>query len=247
MVVRIGLVGDFSQSVVAHNAIPIALKLAAEQEKVKLSHEWLGTGELATAPQPRLAEYHAFWCTPGSPYRNMDGAIRAIRFARETRRPFLGTCGGFQHAIVEIARNLLNIPNADHLESNPGASEAVITPLECSLIDVPGNIHLARDSILYTAYARNQVTETYHCNYGLNENFRTKLNHHAITCTAFSDSGEVRAIELTDHPFFVATLFQPERSALNGIANPLIAAFVTAATAFVKAGAIRTANPTASP
>lgn len=231
MVVRIGLIGDYSQSVIAHTAIPRALKLAAEQENIALSHDWLGTEVLATAAQSRFAEYHAFWCTPGSPYQSMDGAIRAIRYARETPRPFLGTCGGFQHAVIEIARNLLNVPAADHAESNPDATDAVITPLECSLIEVQGSISVAKDSRLFAAYARNQVAETYNCRYGLSADFRAKFNHHAIACTAFSESGDVRAIELKDHPFFVATLFQPERSALTGTAHPLIAAFVSAAVA----------------
>ncbi|MBI5763344.1 MAG: hypothetical protein HZA51_07460 [Planctomycetes bacterium] len=231
MVVRIGLVGDFSQSVVAHSAIPEALKLAAEQENVELSHEWLSTDELASAADSRLAGFHGFWCTPGSPYRSMEGAIRAIRYAREAPRPFLGTCGGFQHAVVEIARNLLNIPTADHHEYNSSAADAVITPLECSLIEVQGHVHVARGSRLHAAYGRNQVTESYHCSYGLNEKFRAKLNEHPIACTAFSDTGEVRAIELPDHPFFVATLFQPERSALNGKAHPLITTFLSAAIA----------------
>ena len=63
----------------------------------------------------------------------MEGALRVIRFARENDRPFLGTCGGCQHAVLEFARNVLHISAAGHKESDPATSEPVITNLACSL------------------------------------------------------------------------------------------------------------------
>jgi len=69
----------------------------------------------------RAAGFDGFWCVPASPYRDIDGALRAIRFAREQRRPFLGTCGGFQHAVLEYARNVLGWADAEHGELAPNA------------------------------------------------------------------------------------------------------------------------------
>src|SRR5688500_9093382 len=96
---RIGLVGDYDRSVPAHEAIPVALKLAQEALGFALQWEWVPTEEIQNAS--RIGAFDGLWCVPASPYRNMEGALCAIQFAREQARPFLGTCGGFQHAIVE--------------------------------------------------------------------------------------------------------------------------------------------------
>ncbi len=80
---------------------------------------------------------------PASPYASADGAFAAIRFARENARPFLGTCGGFQHAVIEYARNVIGITDADHAETNPGADMPLIAPLACSLVEVSQTLTLA--------------------------------------------------------------------------------------------------------
>lgn len=88
---KIGLIGDFNEAVTAHRAIPVALRLAAELLGHAVDLEWLATDAMPDAQG--LARFDGLWCVPGSPYRDMDGALRAIRFARERRVPFLGTCG----------------------------------------------------------------------------------------------------------------------------------------------------------
>ncbi len=102
--VRICLIGDYDPKVTAHQAIPKALALAANGNPVE--PVWLDT-ELALDAD--LEPYAGFWCVPASPYRSMEGALRAIRFARETGKTFLGTCAGCQHAILEFARNVLHM------------------------------------------------------------------------------------------------------------------------------------------
>ena len=101
---RIALVGDYDATKVAHRAIPIALKWAVDELRADVTFEWLPSRELRPAAQARLEPYAALWCVPGSPYQNTQGVIDAIRFARVQRRPFLGTCGGFQHALLEYAQ-----------------------------------------------------------------------------------------------------------------------------------------------
>lgn len=99
--IRIALIGDYDPQVTAHQAIPVALGMAAEHSGLDVQLQWLATDHLhADTP---FETFDGFWCVPASPYRNMDGALRAIRFAREHQRPFLGTCGGFQHAVLEYA------------------------------------------------------------------------------------------------------------------------------------------------
>ena len=220
----IGLIGDYSQSVPAHQAIPIALERAAKALHIEVGFEWVPTEEITSAS--RISRFDGVWCVPASPYRSMDGALLAIRHARESAIPFLGTCGGFQHAVVEYARNVLGWADAAHAETAPDAARAVISPLECALIEATGLVWLFPGTRIAAAYGVSETTEGYRCRYGLNPEFRSALVAGPLCACADDETGEVRAVELDDHPFFVATLFQPERAALKGESVPLVVSFI---------------------
>src|SRR5215469_11314756 len=122
--ISVALVGDFNPSVTAHQAIPLALGLAAAHHQVHIDPVWVPTVQIRDADAD-LAEFQGIWCVPASPYENTEGALDAIRFARERHVPFLGTCGGFQHALIEYARNVLGIAGAAHRELDPSAGNPV--------------------------------------------------------------------------------------------------------------------------
>ncbi len=227
--IAVGLVGDFDASVPAHQAIPLALARAGAAANVDVRHEWVATETITSAVA--VAPFDALWCVPASPYRSMDGALLAIRHARETGAAFLGTCGGFQHAVVEYARNVLGWRDADHAETNPGATRPVIALLSCALVDAADAVTFAPGSRIAAAYDAQQAVEGYRCRYGLNPQFQAIPLEGSLRPTAHDGGGEVRAVELDDHRFFVATLFQPERAALQGRAAPLVEAFVRAGAA----------------
>jgi CTP synthase (UTP-ammonia lyase) len=226
---KLALVGDYSPAVAAHRAIPRALELAGAATKTALTWQWVATGDLHHAPRD-LAKFSAVWLVPASPYASMAGALAAVRFARETHRPFLGTCGGFQHALIEFARHVAGLTAADHAETHPHGATLVVAPLACPLVEQTGPLHFAPGSLLRAAYGRDTAQEGYHCNYGLNPPHRAALERAGLRFTALDEHGEVRAAELpaTVHPFFVGTLFQPERAALREELPPLVAAFVRA-------------------
>lgn len=190
--------------------------------------QWLDT---ESALQAELDSYAGFWCVPASPYRSMEGALRVIRFAREQGRPFLGTCGGYQHAVLEFARNVLNISGAGHTEVDPSTSEPVITSLACSLIEAGEILHTVPGTRLHKIYGVDEIRETYRCSYGLNPAYLPRLVAAGMRIGVTGPAGEARALELPGHPFFFATLFQPERSALAGHSHPLVKTFVAAASA----------------
>ena len=123
-VLKVGLVGDHDEAITAHRAIPWALSLASGAAGLTVQPTWLHTDTLLD--ERAVHGYDALWCVPGSPYRRMDGALRAIHHARESGTPFLGTCGGFQHAVIEVARHVLRWVDADHEETAPDAPRAVI-------------------------------------------------------------------------------------------------------------------------
>ena len=224
--IRIALIGDHDPQVTAHQAIPIALGMAAEHSGRDIQFQWLATDTI-NADTP-LNDFDGFWCVPASPYRDMDGALRAIRFAREQQRPFLGTCGGFQHAVLEFARNVLGWEDAEHGETSPDATRALLTPLTCSLVEAVDSIHLVEGSLIAEAYENAEIREGYHCRYGVNPEFERELLKQQLHAVGHDSAGDLRAVELKDHPFFVATLFQPERAALKGILPPLVRALIEA-------------------
>jgi CTP synthase (UTP-ammonia lyase) len=220
----VGLIGDRSDSVLAHQAIPRALENAAEALEIAVAYEWVPTGQVRSAS--RVAAFDGLWCVPGSPYQSMDGALLAIRAAREGRIPFLGTCGGFQHAIIEYARNVLGWQQATHGETDSAATLAVISPLSCGMLNGSGSVQLRAGTRIAAAYGTDEATEEYLCSYGVNPDFRASLIAGPLRESARDDTGELRAVELDDHPFFVATLFQPERAALHERPTPLVTAFL---------------------
>lgn len=226
---RIGLIGDFDASVPAHRAIPMALRLAGDALAVVVEAEWVPTEDIRDPS--RVSSFEGLWCVPASPYRSMAGALCAIQFAREHARPFLGTCGGFQHSIIEYARNVLGWTDAEHAETAPDAARAVIAPLACALVETRDFVRLRPGSRIAAAYGCEEATEGYRCRYGLNPEFQAALVTGPLRIGAQDTTGEVRAVELDGHPFFLATLFQPERAALEGQLPPVVAAFVRSAAA----------------
>jgi len=228
-VVRIALVGDYHPEVKAHVAIPRALKLAADGLAGVVEPVWMATPRFDQNTAQQLSDFDAIWCVPNSPYASMEGALRAICFARESGRPFLGTCGGFQHAVIEYARTVLGLREADHAESNPSATMPLISRLACSLAGAKGVIRLSPGTRLAAIYGKTEIIENYQCNFGLNPGYKDILSRGKLLISGMDENGEVRAVELKDHPFFIATLFQPEQSAFAGEAHPLIRAFVDSA------------------
>ena len=221
------LVGDHNPSIPAHRAIPVALAMAATFHQISLSQTWIATSEIDSAERI-FSTFDGIWCVPGSPYRNADGAMKGIQFAREQGIPFLGTCGGFQHALLEFAANCLGIQDATHAESDPLASRPLIAPLACSLVDDDVELVLEPGSILQKSYGTTRVVEQYRCSYGPNPEHERSLFSGELRATARDRDGNVRGAELTTHPFFVGVLFQPERRAFKGLLPPLVRDFVGA-------------------
>ena len=226
---KIALVGDYDPTVIAHQAIPRALELAAEACGKPVQPQWLPTERISRDAD--LDDFDAIWCVPASPYRSTEGALRAIRYTRERNIPFLGTCGGFQHAVLEYARSVLGWTDAGHAETVPDAGRLVVSPLSCSLVEVNATVHFVPGTRIAAAYGALDATEGYHCNYGLNPDARDALAKSGVRIAVVDAAGDVRGIELVDHPFFVATLFQPERAALRGVVPALVVAFIDAAIA----------------
>lgn len=227
MAVRIGIVGDYDTSFAPHPATDAALEHAASALGLEIRKEWLPTTDIA-AGSTLLESFDGFWIAPGSPYRQLSGALRAIEFARIEDRPLLGTCGGCQHVVLEYARNVLRVEDAQHAEYDPYASVLFVVPLSCSLVGQRMEVRLDRDSRVAAFYGRDVVEERYYCNFGLNPEFEGALHSAGLSIVGHDTKGEARVVEIASHRFFCATLFVPQLSCTGDAPHPLILQFVKA-------------------
>lgn len=223
---KVGLIGDFDSTVTAHKAIPIALELASKEISSTVEYQWLNS---STFKQDSLPEFDALWCVPASPYKNTNNVLLAIQFARENDIPYLGTCGGYQHAALEFAQNVLGYSDAGNVETNPDTSMPLISGLTCKLYDQKAQVDLIRESGIAAIYGTTTISEEYFCGYGVNREYLPIFNKTDMHFTGFDEDGDPRSLEVPNKRFFIGTAFQPERTAFEGISHPLICAFLNAA------------------
>lgn len=126
----IALLGEYTPTFAPHASTNATIKHAKAVLGLEIDYDWISTADLDSALFER---YAGIWIAPGSPYKDMDKTLAAIRHARENNIPCLGTCGGFQHMILEYARNVLGFKDAQHAEYDPYASNLFISQLTCSL------------------------------------------------------------------------------------------------------------------
>ena len=231
---RIALVGDRSANVRAHARLPLIVDALLAREGIALDPYWIATPDVSGTD---LTAFDAIWLAPGSPYESTEGAIAAVRVAREQRIPFLGTCGGFQHALVEYARDVCGLVRVENAEIAPDAAEHLIVPLECSLLGHEEAVLVVPGSLAAKISGPGRRTERYHCSYGLNPEYLESLAEGGLRFSGFDDDGQVRIAELPGHPFFLCTLFQPELQGDGTQPHPIIRAFAVAAAERVAAPA----------
>src|SRR5690349_1296816 len=149
----IALVGDFSAEVTAHRAINECFVFARQAHADTIAATWLPTESIVPGDLEQLKQFNGIWCVPASPYRSAEGALRAIEFARTHSIPFLGTCGGYQHALLEYARNVLGLKEADHTELDPDALLPLLHRMKCPLVEESQKIRVVDESfrVLYGA------------------------------------------------------------------------------------------------
>lgn len=229
-VARVALVGDRSPHVRAHQRIPALLEALREHDGLIVDAYWIATDD-AEHDDAGLPGFDGIWVLPGSPYRSQAGALTAIRYAREGQIPYLGSCGGFQHAMLEFAHDVAGLSGAGHAEYGDAGENPLIVPLKCSLVGHELSVRVQAGSLAERILGCDRTVERYHCSYGLNRAHLDVLRAHGMRFTGVADDGDVRIAELPAHPFFLATLFQPELAPCEPRPHPIIRAFARAAVA----------------
>lgn len=226
--VKIGIIGDFDGRP-SHIATQDALMHSAQQLELDITFAWLPTQTFETDLHA-LPGFDGLWGAPGSPYKSMNGAICAIHFAREKQYPYLGTCGGFQHAIIEYGRNVLHIDALTDKEFDLYAPNSYISELSCSLVGKSKRIFIDKNSRLFEIYGCTDIEERYNCSFGVNRSFQNQLDADGFKIIGVDEDGEARVMSVDSHPFFFVTLFQPQLSSTYEKPHPLINAYLAAVT-----------------
>lgn len=218
----IALVGD-RRSHRSHQELDALIpRLAAE---LGAEMRWVGTDSGFA-----IEEYDGFWLAPGSPYSDEGAVFDALRTARGDGIPFLGSCGGMQYAVLEFTRNALGRA-ATHAESDGEAPDNAIAALACSLYGedrlvtpVPGT--------RFAGWCPEPFVGMHFCNYAPTASAVADLERAGVVVGATAPDAGAEVLEFPDHPFFVASMFQPHIGALaDEPIHPLVRAFVAAASA----------------
>jgi CTP synthase (UTP-ammonia lyase) len=225
--IHIGVIGEHDPANETHVATDDALGHSALACGVGVEATWVSTADVAGADD--VERFDGLLVAPGSPYRSLDGALRAIEHARLHEVPLLGTCGGLQHIVLELARNVAGVEDAQHAEYDPSASTLFVTPLSCSLAGQTMDVTVRPGTRAAAAYGSATATERYYCDFGLAPDRLDDLLATGAVVSGTDEQGEVRIVELPSHPFFVGTLFVPQASSTLVRPHPIVTAFVAAA------------------
>jgi CTP synthase (UTP-ammonia lyase) len=220
--VRILALGDRDPAFLTHRELDAAFALMPEGVECS----WTAT-DCPESHDFRRAD--GIWLLPGTPYRDDSAAYGAIEFCRMSETPFLGTCGGFQYACVGLARTLAGLRGAAHAESDPDADEHVVVPLACSLYAERRLVEPVAGTRFADICGTHPFSGFHFCGYGLNGAVEQRLESAGVVIAARAQDAGAEAIELPDHPFFLATAFQPQvGSSESQRLHPLIGAFLEA-------------------
>jgi CTP synthase (UTP-ammonia lyase) len=224
---RLAIIGDYDDTFKPHRATHEAIAHSSQKFDIRIAYDWVATDTIEARFEAITAGYDAYWIAPGSPYKSIAGALKIIQYAREKGVPVLGTCGGFQHMVIEFARNVLGIVDAQHAEYNPYSSKLVVNPLSCSLVGEVLEIELTdKSSRVFSILQSDRITESYYCNFGLNPDYQDQLNDAGFRIVGTDNLKEARILELRDHPFFIATLFVPQANSTLESPHKLVTAFL---------------------
>jgi CTP synthase len=237
--VRIGLVGKYIQLEDAYLSVIEALKHAATHNDAKLEVRWIDAESVDREEAERqLDECDGILIPGGFGVRGVEGKIRAARFARERGVPYLGICLGMQIAVSEFARHVAGLDGANSTEFDPETPYPVIDllPEQKEVRDMGGTMRLGADPVKLhegtraeEIYGEKVIYERHRHRYEVNNHLRRRLEHAGLVCSGTSpDERLVEVVELSDHPFFVASQYHPEFKSRPLRPQPLFREFVRA-------------------
>jgi CTP synthase (UTP-ammonia lyase) len=225
--IRIAIIGDYDSNRLRQTATTAGLDHAAKKIGVKLEAVWLPTTQIGIKTEELLSDFDAYFGAPGAVV-SLEGTLRGIKFARESNKPYLGTCAGFQYAVLEFARNAMGIEKATSAEFDPNSSQLVLSELSCQIAGKKMRVRIMPDTLAYKLYGTREVTEEHYCHYGINSQFTSTLQQEGMKISATDEVDEPRIIELSSKGFYLATLFVPQTSSTPTNPHPLLVGYLKA-------------------
>jgi CTP synthase len=235
--ITIAMVGKYVDLTEAYKSLNEALSHGGVPIQARVNIEYVDSEKLEDASE--LARAHGILVPHGFGERGAEGKVKAVRFARERKVPYLGICYGMQQAVVEFARNVAGLEGANSTEIDPATPHPVIEilPEQREIEDKGATMRLGRYPCVLqqgtrarSAYGTRQIAERHRHRYEFNPDYRDRLSKAGMIFSGTSPDGRlVEIIELEDHPFFVGSQFHPEFKSRPFQPHPLFEAFIRAA------------------
>ena len=237
--IRIGLVGKYVELQDAYKSILEALVHAGVSNECVVEVVSLHSEEITPSNvEDTLEGLQGIIVAPGFGNRGLEGKITAIKFAREHGLPFFGICLGMQCAVIEFARNVLGLEDANSFEMNGDTEHAVINMMEeqKAITDMGGTMrlgaytcHIKEGTLAHRVYGRTEISERHRHRFELNNAYTEKLEKAGLIPTGINpETGLVEIVELPDHPYFIGVQFHPEYKSTVANPHPLFVNFVKA-------------------
>jgi CTP synthase len=238
--VRIAVVGKYTELVDSYKSVQEGLIHGGIANDVKVEIDWLPSERFEEEPvSESLKRYDGLLIPGGFGPRGVEGMLTAIGWAREHGLPFFGICLGLQCAVIEFARNVCQLEDAQSFEFHENASNPVICLMNSQLqVTAKGGTmrlgaypaRLAEGSRAREIYGASEISERHRHRFEVNNDYRDVLEEHGLKISGTSpDGGLVEMVELPEHPWFVACQFHPELKSRPMRPAPLFASFVEAA------------------
>lgn len=230
--VTIALVGKYVSLHDAYLSVAEALRHGGTANKCEVEIKWINSEDLTDEnAREYLGDADGILVPGGFGNRGIEGKISATKYARENKVPFLGLCLGMQLSIVEFARHVAGLKDANSIEIDPDTTNPVIAlmPEQEGITDVGGTLRLGaypcelkEDSLAYSLYGEKHISERHRHRYEVNNDYRDVLKENGMTISGISPDGRiVEMVEIKDHPFFIATQAHPEFKSRPDSAHPL--------------------------
>ncbi len=240
--VKIGLVGKYVELHDAYLSVAEALRHGGIANRAEVEIKWIDSEEInENTVDSYLSDVDGILVPGGFGTRGTDGKILAAKYAREKKVPYLGICLGMQLAIIEFARNVCGIKDADSIEFNPDTKNPIICllPDQNGVENIGGTLRLGaypcvlgEGTVAYGLYGKKDISERHRHRYEVNNDYREVLKENGMTLSGISPDGRiVEMIEIEDHPFYVATQAHPEFKSRPDKPHPLFRGFVEKAVA----------------
>lgn len=238
--VTIGLIGKYVELQDSYKSILEAFIHAGAENEVRVNVEPIHSEFLNEDNIDfKLGHLDGVLVAPGFGERGIEGKIDAVRFVREQNIPFLGICLGMQMAVIEFARNVLNLEGANSLEMDENTPHPVINLMESQkdVIDKGGTMRLgawdcdiAEGSIAHKVYGKTNIKERHRHRFEFNDDYKEQIEAAGMKATGLNpDTGLVEIVEIPGHNWFVGVQYHPEYKSTVANPHPLFVAFVKAA------------------